>query len=147
MHSQEIATLGIGELEASDINHKPNLMINRFSLFQIDGILSLIMYFATSALISMFPSLPMAGFSRNKPAKGRKKKHNYTQFEAGADYIFEPADAEGLGYLTSQGRNVKCGDCIVLGNSANPHQYQVEAIDYYANPFDTWLATLKPIRQ
>lgn len=71
--------------------------------------------------------------------------HNYTRCDAGVDYVFEFAQADGLGYLTSQGRNVKCGDCIVLGDQANPDQYRVEEIDYYANPSDMWIAALKPI--
>ena len=92
----------------------------------------------------MLPSLPM-GFIRGQSAKCKQKRHNYTQYDAGADYIFEPAKAEGLGYLTSQGRNIKCGDCIVLGDNANPHHYQVESIDYYANPSDMWIAAVKAL--
>ena len=103
------------------------------------------MYFATSTLTSRMPSLSIAGLIRKKPGKIRKKKHNFTQYDAGVDYIFEPAKADGLGYLISQGRSIKCGDYIVLGDSAKPHQYQVEEIDYYANPSDMWIAALKPI--
>ncbi|MCG8364875.1 MAG: hypothetical protein MJA27_16300 [Pseudanabaenales cyanobacterium] len=122
-------------------------MTARFSLLPVDRNFIFPMYFATLILTSLISSLPMAGFIRNKPAKHRKKRHNYTQCNTGADYIFEPAEAEGSGYLISQGRNVKCGDCIVLGDNANPHQYQVEAIDYYSNPSDMWIAALQPIRQ
>ena len=95
----------------------------------------------------MIPPLLIAGFISNKPAKCKKKMHNYTQYDAGADYIFEPSETEGLDYLISQGRNVKCGDCIVLGDNANPHPYQVEAIDYYSNPSNMWIAALKPMMQ
>ncbi|MDJ0707011.1 MAG: hypothetical protein QNJ46_27365 [Leptolyngbyaceae cyanobacterium MO_188.B28] len=87
----------------------------------------------------------MDGFIRGKSAKCKQKRHNYTRYNVGADYFFEPAKAEGLGYLTSHGRNIKCGDWIVLGDNVNPNQYQVEAIDYYANPSDMWIAALKPI--
>lgn len=103
------------------------------------------MYFATSILTSKIPSLPVAGLIRKKPSKRRQKRHNYTQYDADVDYIFEPADADGFSYLTSQGGNIRRGDYIVLGNNVNPVQYQVEAIDYYSNPSDMWLASLKPI--
>ena len=104
------------------------------------------MYFATSTLTFLFPRIPIAELLRKKSGKPRKKRHNYTRADVGVDYIFEPAAADGLSYLTSQGRNVKCGDCIILGDHANPHQYQVEAIDYYTNPSDMWIALLKPIK-
>ena len=87
----------------------------------------------------------MAGLMRRKPAKRKQRMHNYTHYDAGIDYIFEPANTDGLAYLISQGRNVKCGDCIILGENVNPHQYQVEGIDHYANPSDMWIAALKPI--
>lgn len=106
------------------------------------------MYFATSTLTSitaMIPGLFTAGCIRKKPGKIRQKTHYYTRYDAGVDYIFEPAIADGLGYLTTQGGRVKRGDCIVLCDKANPHWYQVEEIDYYANPSDMWIAALKPI--
>ncbi|MDJ0703074.1 MAG: hypothetical protein QNJ46_07340 [Leptolyngbyaceae cyanobacterium MO_188.B28] len=71
--------------------------------------------------------------------------HNYTRCDAGIDYIFEPAQTDGLSYLTSQGRNIKQGDCILLGDTSNPRQYEVTGIDRYSNPSDMWIAALKPV--
>ena len=103
------------------------------------------MYFAASKLTSMIPSFSMTELIRKKSGKNRHKTHNYIGHDAGVDYIFEPAKADEFCHLISQGRRIKCGDFIVLGDTANPRQYQVKGIEYYSNPSDMWIAALAPI--
>ena len=104
------------------------------------------MYFVTSPLVSLIPKFSIIGLIRKESGKRKVKIHNYTHYDAGIDYIFEPAQTDGLCYLTSQGRNIKQGDCILLGDNANPRQYEVTGIDRYSNPSDMSIAVLKPIK-
>ncbi len=44
--------------------------------------------------------------------------------------------------MTGLGRGVKKGDRLILKRNSCLEIYQVEQIDYYANPSGTWVAQL-----
>ncbi len=69
------------------------------------------------------------------------KIHDYRNMVAGQDYVFELAEGGKKAYITGQGRGIQVGDRIILGDDAG--QYQVEQIDYYSNPSDMWIASVK----
>lgn len=71
----------------------------------------------------------------------QRKVHDFTRFEQGQDYVFDPIDAT-QGYMTGQGKRIRRGDYILLQPRSEVEWYQVEAIDYYANPSDMWIALL-----
>jgi MioC protein len=75
----------------------------------------------------------------------RRTTHNYTRQRQSADYFFEGTEQGLEAYMTGQGRGIKPGDYILLGNATKPEHYQVEKVDYYACPSDLWIALLKSI--
>ncbi|MEB3337151.1 MAG: hypothetical protein VKJ46_06810 [Leptolyngbyaceae bacterium] len=75
-----------------------------------------------------------------------RKTHNYTQSIPGKDYVFEWIDPIS-GRITGQGRGVRQRDYLVLKHDNTPICYQVEAIDYYADPADMWCALLKQVEE
>jgi MioC protein len=78
--------------------------------------------------------------NRSTNSKRKPKTHDYRKLVAGQDYIFEPIEGGDQAYLTGQGKRVKRGDYLILSD-----RYQVEEIDYYANPPDMWIALLKRV--
>jgi hypothetical protein len=73
----------------------------------------------------------------------RRTVHDYTQARSGVDYVLEAVDPEGSQiYMTAQGRNVAPGHIIAIATEQQPWYYQVETIDYYADPADMWVALL-----
>ncbi|MEA5598336.1 hypothetical protein [Rivularia sp. UHCC 0363] len=48
-------------------------------------------------------------------------------------------------YMTAQSKDVKCDDYIILQIGSASCRYQVEQIDYYANPSDMWMALIKKV--
>lgn len=73
------------------------------------------------------------------------KTHDYTKYSERNNYIFEPTEGGNRGYLTGQGSGIKRGDYLILSDGSHCHRYQVEEIDYYSNPPDMWVASLKKI--
>lgn len=71
------------------------------------------------------------------------KTHDYTRFRNGQDYVFETTDNGSRGYMTGQGKGLKPGDVLLLGGRSHPVRYEIEEINYYANPHDMWIARLK----
>jgi len=80
-----------------------------------------------------------------KKLKRQPKIHNYTQYDCNHDYIFELAERENCGYMTSQGQGINRGDYLILSSGFNTNKYQVEEIEYYSNPSDMWIALLKQV--
>jgi hypothetical protein len=74
-----------------------------------------------------------------------RKVHDYTKSVRGQDYVFEFTELTSQGYMTGMGKGVKCGDYILLQEGTISYQYQVEAIDYYSEPSDMWIALLKKV--
>ena len=72
----------------------------------------------------------------------QKRKHDFTQREAGLDYAFDPENHYKGGYLTGQNKNIKQGDLIILKVNQRFKKYEVEEIDYYSSPRDMWTAKL-----
>jgi hypothetical protein len=73
----------------------------------------------------------------------RHTTHDYTASEHGVDYAFEAiAPDSAKASMTGQKKGIKPGHIIVLRQNSNDVRYQVEHIDYYANPADMWTAQL-----
>jgi hypothetical protein len=84
--------------------------------------------------------------SLGKESKLKNKVHDYSQLVAGQDYILEILE-EGMGaYMTATGKGVKPQDYIILQSGYQNYRYKVEAIDYYTDPSDMWMALLKQVR-
>ncbi|WP_331280993.1 hypothetical protein [Fischerella sp. PCC 9605] len=47
--------------------------------------------------------------------------------------------------MTAQRRGIKRGDWIILRDDRYSYRYQVEEIDYYAEPPDMWIALLNQV--
>ncbi len=78
----------------------------------------------------------------------KQKKHNthdFTECVRGSDYVFEIAEDPMKAYMTAQSKDVKCDDYIILQIGSESCRYQVEQIDYYANPSDMWMALIKKV--
>jgi MioC protein len=75
----------------------------------------------------------------------KQKTYDYTSQVAGQDYVFEPVENYAKGYMTAQLKGVEVGDFITLQDGAEVYCYQVEQIDYYANPSDMWTAVLRRV--
>jgi hypothetical protein len=73
------------------------------------------------------------------------KIHDYRQYESGIDYVFELVDNTDIGYMTGQGTGIKPGDYLLLLINHQVCKYQIKEIDYYSNPSDMWIASLKYI--
>jgi ribosome biogenesis protein Nip4 len=81
-----------------------------------------------------------------KKLKHKKKKtHDFTKYVRGNDYVFEIAEDSMKAYMTAQTKDVKCGDYIILQIGSESCRYQVEQIDYYANPSDMWMALIRKV--
>jgi MioC protein len=88
--------------------------------------------------------LPWIAAQPNKLRKN-SKIHDYSPYVAGTDYVFESSDNGMTGYMTAQGKGIKPGDYIILQKGSKFYKYQVEQIDYYSNPSDMWMASLKQV--
>lgn len=71
--------------------------------------------------------------------------HNYTDYQNGVDYVFEPASQGTQGYMTGQGLGIQAGDRILLKLDDMPQCYEVKSIDYYSSPSTMWTALLTRI--
>lgn len=76
----------------------------------------------------------------------KHKTHDYSQLISGKDYVFEVINEGIEGQMTGVGKGIKPLDYILLKHKSEIYQYQVEAIDYYSDPPDMWIALLKPIK-
>lgn len=79
--------------------------------------------------------------------KRKAKTHDYRRYERGTNYVFESTDGGMNGYMTAQGNKIKPGEYLLLQDEDKKSSclYQVEEIDYYANPSDMWIAKLKKV--
>lgn len=75
----------------------------------------------------------------------KKKTHDYSKFIAGQEYVFEPLNQGLEGQMTGIGKGIKPLDYIILQCGSQLCRYQVEEIDYYAEPPDMWMALLKKV--
>lgn len=80
--------------------------------------------------------------NRSANSKQKQKIYDYRQLIEGQDYIFESIEGGDRAYITGQEKNIKRGDYLILSDRFH---YQVEEIDYYANPPDMWIALLKRV--
>jgi len=75
----------------------------------------------------------------------KQKTYDYTNRVNGQDYVFEPGESLNISYMTGHGKGIKPGDFIILELDSNISHYQVEHIDYYLDPPDMWMASLRKI--
>ena len=87
----------------------------------------------------LLPILTLANTSSLK-----HKIHDYSKLIEGQDYVFEPVQGVG-GYMTATGKGIKPRDYIILQSGYKNYRYQVEEIEYYADPSDMWIALLKQV--
>jgi hypothetical protein len=74
-----------------------------------------------------------------------RKTHDYTQFQANCEYVFEPIENGDRGYMTGQGKGLRRGDYLMIGDRNQPARYEIEKIDYYSDQPDMWIASLKKL--
>lgn len=80
------------------------------------------------------------------PTADGRRLYDYTQFEGGHDYAFEQIEGGDQAYMTSQGKGLRKGDYLLLKDrEAQPIRYRIEEIDYYADPSDMWMASLRRV--
>ncbi|HEY9906866.1 MAG TPA: hypothetical protein V6D18_04580 [Thermosynechococcaceae cyanobacterium] len=70
--------------------------------------------------------------------RSQARTHFYTNRLEGTDYVFERIEASDRAVMTAYGRRVRAQDYIILSDG----RYQVDTIDYYANPSNLWTAML-----
>ena len=75
----------------------------------------------------------------------RDSTHNYLGSRWRDSYLFETLEQGTKGYITAQGRNVQCGDYLILPYGSGSAKYQVEEINYYSNPPDMWIALVRKV--
>lgn len=74
--------------------------------------------------------------------------HDLTNLEEGQDYVLEPSPdlkESGKLYMTGQATNIDRNDYIILQSQSQTKHYQVNKIDYYAEPSDMWIACLSEL--
>lgn len=77
------------------------------------------------------------------PALSQAKVHNFTQQTDGIDYVLEVTADGSQAHMVGYGKGIKREDYIVLTQG----RYQVEEINYYANPSHLWTASLTKVSQ
>jgi hypothetical protein len=110
--------------------------LNKYTLFCL-------VMLSTQFGINFINASTVLSFLITKLKAKKHKTHDYTSQVSGQDYVFETVDDHTKGYMTAQGKGVAVGDFITLQDGASINHYQVEQIDYYANPSDMWTAVLK----
>lgn len=99
-----------------------------------------------SSNINLRINLLSTARQRKSHLNQKNRTHDYTQLVSGIDYVFEPIDGELKGYMTGQGKGIKLGDYILLPDGSGFSRYQIEEIDYYCNPPDMWIGSLKQVQ-
>lgn len=85
--------------------------------------------------------LSTISFSGNK-SKPQPKIHDYSHSVDGSDYILESLPESLKVCMTGFGKGIKPNDYIMLQKGCESDYYQVEEINYYADPSDMWIALL-----
>lgn len=69
------------------------------------------------------------------------KTHDYTKPRWGHDYTFSPVNGGLKGELMGWGMGIEAGDYLIIRNGDGSSRYQVDEIEYFADPKDMWKAT------
>ncbi|MBD2595608.1 hypothetical protein H6G74_14895 [Nostoc spongiaeforme FACHB-130] len=93
---------------------------------------------------NFFNWLPLSVMSVNE-LKPKYKTHNYSKFIPGEDYVFEWLNYGLEGRMTGIGQGIQPCDYIILRCGSELLRCQVAEIDYYADPPDMWMASLKKV--
>ncbi|MBD2441470.1 hypothetical protein [Nostoc sp. FACHB-110] len=75
----------------------------------------------------------------------KQKTHDYSKLIQGQEYVFEPLNDGLEAHMTGVGKGIKPLDYIILRCDCQLCRYQVEQIDYYAEPPNMWIALLKKV--
>ncbi len=97
---------------------------------------------STNLALNLLDWLPRISFSSHK-SRQHQKIHDYTQSTDGSDYILESLSEPLKACMTGFGKDIKPSDYIILRQGCESCYYQVEEIDYYADPSDMWIALLR----
>jgi hypothetical protein len=73
------------------------------------------------------------------------REHNLQTHEDGYDYFLNVIDNGMTAYLTVQRANVKLQDHILIKNQGELIRYQVQEIDYFADPADVCMLMLRRV--
>ena len=85
-----------------------------------------------------------APWSRSGQRKS-SKTHDFSRAVKGQDYLLEPIGESLRAYMTGYGSGMKVGDYLILREGFDCCRYQVEEIEYYSNPEDMWIASVKQV--
>lgn len=95
--------------------------------------------------LNLFSWSPVVLVTKNE-FKRTQKTHDYSQLIKSIDYVFEPLNQGLEGQMTGVGKGIKSHDYIILKCESELSYYQIQEIDYYADPPDMWMALLKKVR-
>jgi hypothetical protein len=106
------------------------------------------MFFVKKSLKANFISMSWLWLVNLTIAQPQKKyrTHDYSQLVSGKDYVFEVINEGIEGQMTGVGKGIKALDYIILKHGSETYKYQIEAIDYYSDPPDMWIALLKLVK-
>jgi hypothetical protein len=69
------------------------------------------------------------------------KTHRYIRQVSGEHYAIEAVEGDRFS-MTAYGEGIKPGDYLLLTENSQIVRYQIEQIDYYADPPDLWVGLL-----
>jgi hypothetical protein len=69
--------------------------------------------------------------------------HNFSHYEQGREYIFEPLEDGRRALIRGHGSNVQLGDYLILSHGKGSVRYQVEDIEHYVGSSPLWIAIVR----
>ncbi|MEQ8974727.1 MAG: hypothetical protein RIE73_30620 [Coleofasciculus sp. C1-SOL-03] len=88
-------------------------------------------------------NLPLHQKTLSNLSQQQKRTHHYKVSNERYNHVFVSKDGGIRAYMTEQGQGIEPGDYLVLQRGSTSNRYQVDKINYYANPPDMWIALLK----
>lgn len=89
------------------------------------------------------PILPASWKFLFRKRKGRI--HYYENSSSPSDFCLEPAPDRTGFCMTSCKAGVKQGDLVRINEGQEFSEYRVEAIEFYSDPADMWIAKLRAV--
>lgn len=84
-------------------------------------------------------------FLKHLNRKGRTKTFSYVASNIGQTFVLDIAPDSSFCYMTSLQAGVQSGDCVEIYHPDQMITYQIQEIEYYAEPSDMWMAKLLKI--
>jgi hypothetical protein len=69
--------------------------------------------------------------------------HDFSHYEQGREYIFEPVDNGRRALIRGYGGNVQSGDHLILSHGQGSVRYRVEEIEHYVGSSPLWIAIVR----